>query len=72
MNPEDVWHDVKNAYSERRQVRVSRSEDNGRIRWVIEIERKSGLDDFNTWMKNAVANLAKSQRARQDDWPDAR
>ena len=38
MKPDDVFRDLKNAHIEQRRVKVSRSEENGRIRWVIEIE----------------------------------
>jgi hypothetical protein len=38
MKPDDVFRDIKNARIEQRRVRVSRSEENGRIRWIIEIE----------------------------------
>jgi hypothetical protein len=40
MNPEDVFHDVRKAVVERKRVFVSRSEANGKIRWVIEIENE--------------------------------
>jgi hypothetical protein len=40
MNPEDVFHDVQKAVVERKRVFVSRSEANGKIRWVIEIENE--------------------------------
>ncbi|MGD0424715.1 MAG: hypothetical protein ABSA92_14850 [Candidatus Bathyarchaeia archaeon] len=38
MQPDDVLRDLKNARIMQRRVTVSRSEENGRIRWVIEIE----------------------------------
>jgi hypothetical protein len=40
MKPEDVFHDVQKAVGERKRVFVSRSEANGKIRWVIEIENE--------------------------------
>jgi hypothetical protein len=40
VNPEDVFHDVQKAVVERKRIFVSRSEANGKIRWVIEIENE--------------------------------
>ena len=40
MNPEDVFHDVRMATMQRKRVFVSRSEANGKIRWIIEIENE--------------------------------
>jgi hypothetical protein len=72
LNPEDVWRDVKHAYSERREVRVSRSENNGRIRWVIEIERKAPLGNFGAWMRDAAKRLGSRESEAEEGWTDRR
>jgi hypothetical protein len=67
MNPEDVFRDVKRAIHEERRVRVSRSEVNGRIRWVIEIEDKPLLTQFNTRMRDFLDRMSgASDEVRED------
>jgi hypothetical protein len=74
MNPEDVFRDVQKAVIERKRVFVSRSEANGKIRWVIEIEnepfgsqvhsRLQGIfDQFNP-RSNSRTDLDRTYRTR--------
>ena len=72
MNPEDVFRDVRKAVVERRRVFVSRSEANGKIRWIIEIEdepfgsqvhdRLRGIFDQLSQRHNTGPGLARQSR----------
>jgi hypothetical protein len=81
MNPEDVFHDVRRATIERKRIFVSRSEVNGKIRWVIEIENEpfgsqvhSRLRDIFDHHENIRRDMEDRSQNRQDDersngWP---
>jgi len=74
MNPEDVFRDMKRAIHEERRVRVSRSEVNGRIRWVIEIEDKPLLTQFNSRLRDFLdrKNEGSNEEREQEsgDWKE--
>jgi hypothetical protein len=76
LNPEDVFRDVKRAIHEERRVRVSRSEVNGRIRWVIEIEDKPLLTQFNTRIRDFLDRMGGAsdedpeQEEESNDWKE--
>jgi len=53
LNPEDVFHDVQRAVVERKRVFVSRSEANGKIRWIIEIEN----EPFGSQMQSRLRGM---------------
>ena len=52
MNSNDVLRDLNNARVERRRVFVRREENNGKIRWTIEIEASPVLSQFNTRLRD--------------------
>lgn len=69
MNSDDVFRDLKKAYHEKRRVRVSRSEINGKIRWVIEIEDRPLLTEFNTKLRSFLDRTgSKAEEEENQDW----
>ena len=68
MNPEDVLRDLKKAHYEKRRVRVSRSEVNGKIRWVIEIEDTPLLTEFNTRLRSFLDRAGAKVEEEDGDW----
>jgi len=68
MNPDDVFRDLKQAQYERRRVRVSRSEENGKIRWVIEIEDRPLLTEFNARLRSFLDRTGSKVEEEDEDW----
>jgi len=67
MNSDDVLRDLRKAGIEKRRVFVSRSENNGKIRWVIEIERSAS--DFGSSMKRMFHRLGqREERDEEEEW----
>jgi hypothetical protein len=68
LNPEDVFRDLKKAHYEKRRVRVSRSEVDGKIRWVIEIEDRPLLTEFNTRLRGFLDRSESKVEEEDGDW----
>jgi hypothetical protein len=68
LNPEDVFGDLKKAHYEKRRVRVSRSEVDGRIRWVIEIEDRPLLTEFGAKLRGFLDETESKVEEEDGDW----
>lgn len=84
MKPEDVFNDVQKAVVERKRIFVSRSEANGKIRWIIEIENepfgsqvhsrlRDIFDQFNSHdnIPRGMGDRSQNRQdhERSDGWP---
>jgi hypothetical protein len=71
LNSDDVLRDINDARVERRRVYVSRIENNGRIRWVIEIEVSPVLN-LNTRFRGLFDRSDRTDRMEEDSGSESR